>query len=114
MVLHQYNEKSCFLKTQERGLLEEALLIIGKKKKKTSANILQYNWMMFSVRSAICVTGMFVAAQIFLVMFISEILPIVHRDNRTELPLPQYVFTTARRNNILLLELSMMFSARSS
>lgn len=70
--------------------------------------------MMFSVRSAICVTGMFVAAQIFLVMFISEILPIVHQDNRTELPLPQYVFTTARRNNILLLELSMMFSARSS
>jgi len=70
--------------------------------------------MMFSVRSAIWVTGMFVAAQIFLVMFMSEILPIVHRDNRTELPLPQYVFTTARRNNILLLELSMMFSARSS
>lgn len=111
MVLHQYNEKSCFLKTQERGLFEEALLIIEKKK---PTNILQYNWMMFSVRSAICVTGMFVAAQIFLVMFISEILPIVHRDNRTELPLPQYVFTTARRNNILLLELSMMFSARSS
>lgn len=111
MVLHQYNEKSCFLKTQERGLFEEALLIIEKK---NPTNILQYNWMMFSVRSAICVTGMFVAAQIFLVMFISEILPIVHQDNRTELPLPQYVFTTARRNNILLLELSMMFSARSS
>lgn len=111
MVLHQYNEKSCFLKTQERGLFEEALLIIEKK---NPTNILQYNWMMFSVRSAIWVTGMFVAAQIFLVMFISEILPIVHQDNRTELPLPQYVFTTARRNNILLLELSMMFSARSS
>lgn len=111
MVLHQYNEKSCFLKTQERGLFEEALLIIEKKK---TTNILQYNWMMFSVRSAIWVTGMFVAAQIFLVMFMSEILSIVHRDNRTELPLPQYVFTTARRNNILLLELSMMFSARSS
>lgn len=111
MVLHQYNEKSCFLKTQERGLFEEALLIIEKK---NPTNILQYNWMMFSVRSAIWVTGMFVAAQIFLVMFMSEILPIVHRDNRTELPLPQYVFTTARRNNILLLELSMMFSARSS
>lgn len=111
MVLHQYNEKSCFLKTQERGLFEEALLIIEKK---NPTNILQYNWMMFSVRSAIWVTGMFVAAQIFLVMFMSEILSIVHRDNRTELPLPQYVFTTARRNNILLLELSMMFSARSS
>lgn len=111
MVLHQYNEKSCFLKTQERGLFEEALLIIEKK---NPTNILQYNWMMFSVRSAIWVTGMFVAAQIFLVMFMSEILSIVHQDNRTELPLPQYVFTTARRNNILLLELSMMFSARSS
>lgn len=114
MVLHQYNAKSCFLKTQERGLFEEALLIIEKKKNQTSVNILQYNWMMFSVRSAIWVTGMFVAAQVFLVMFMSEILSIVHQDNRTELPLPQYVFTTARRNNILLLELSMMFSARSS
>lgn len=70
--------------------------------------------MIFSVCSAICVTGMFFAAQIFLMMFISEVISIVHQDNHTELPLPQYVFTTAVQNGILLLGLSMMFSARSS
>lgn len=70
--------------------------------------------MILSVCSAITTTGMFFAAQIFLVMFISEIISIVRQDNRTELPLPQSVFTTAMQNGILLLELSMMFSARSS
>lgn len=70
--------------------------------------------MILSVCSAITITGMFFAAQIFLVMFISEIISIVRQDNHTELPLPQSVFTTAMQNGILLLELPMMFSARSS